>query len=278
MGRQLKRCFNQHAMRHKTNSSDHPALASDMPRYRAVKQALQKKIESGHYSAGKVLPSEAVLASNLQVSIGTLRRAVDELVHEHVLVRRQGKGTYVALHSPARFMFQFFHVEPRWDFGDMDAMHLQKPAEYPLIECLSFSSSRATSIQASALRIKPADPVFDIENRFVLGQRAVMRDQICASAALFKGLSENKFVQRPGTIYSLYQTDFGITVLRTLERARAVPADALSAKILGVRAGASVMQIHRLALTFGDRPVEYRVSTLNTEAHDYVSASPLPTT
>ena len=265
-------------MRHTTDISVQPATArpGDTPRFRVVKQALQKRIESGQYSAGKVLPSETVLAGNLHVSIGTLRRAVDELVHEHVLVRRQGKGTYVALHSPARFMFQFFHVEPRWDFGDMEAMHLQKPAEYPLVECLSFTSGKATPTQAGALRIKPGDNVFSIENRFLLAQRVVMRDQIYASSALLKGLSEKKFIQRPGTIYSLYQTDFGITVLRTLERARAVPADAASAKILGVAPGISVMQIHRLALTFGDRPVEYRVSTLNTQAHDYVSASALP--
>lgn len=264
-------------MGHKTDLDIHPALAGNAtPRYRSVKQALQKMIEKGQYRAGSVLPGETLLAGNLQVSIGTLRRAVDELVHEHVLVRRQGKGTYVALHSPARFMFQFFHVEPRWSFGDDEAMHLQKPAEYPAIECLSFASGRAIATQASALRIKSGDGVFNFENRLLLGQRAVMRDQICVSSALFKGLSETKFTQRSGTIYSLYQTDFGITVLRTLERARAVAADVASARILGVSAGAPVMEIHRLALTFGDRPVEYRVSTLTTAAHDYVNASPMP--
>ena len=264
-------------MRHKTDLNTHPVLASDAtPRYRSVKQALQKMIETGQYRAGNVLPSETMLAGNLQVSIGTLRRAVDELVHEHVLVRRQGKGTYIALHSPARFMFQFFHVEPLWSFGDDEAMHLQKPAEYPAIECLSFASSRANTTQAIALRIKPGDGVFNFENRLLLGQRAVMRDAVWVSSALFKGLNEKKFTQRAGTIYSLYQTGFGITVLRTLERARAVAADAASAKILGVPVGAPVMEIHRLALTFGDRPVEYRVSTLNTAAHDYVNASPMP--
>ena len=264
-------------MANKTSPIFKSALVqSETPRYRAVKQALQKMIETGKYSAGSTLPSETVLASDLQVSIGTLRRAVDELVHEHVLVRRQGKGTFVALHSPARFMFQFFHVEPRWSFGDDEAMHLQKPAEYPAIECLQFTSSRATALQASALRIKIGDGVLNFENRLMLGQRAVMRDQICVSSVLFKGLNEKKFTQRPSTIYSLYQTDFGITVLRTLERARAVAADAASAKILGVSVGVPVMEIHRLALTFGDRAVEYRISTICTQAHDYVNASPIP--
>ena len=251
-----------------------PSVATNaVPRYRAVKQALQKMMESGQYAPGSVLPNETTLAASLDVSVGTLRHAVDELVHEHMLVRRQGKGTYVALHSRARFMFQFFHVEPHWDFGDDDAMHLQVPAEYPAIECLSFSTSRATPTQASALRVKAGESVIMIENRLLLGARAVMRDQICLSSAVFKNLNEKSFTKRPSTIYSLYQTDFGITVLRTLERARAVTADSASAKILGIRVASPVMEIHRLALSFGDRPVEYRISTLNTHAHDYVSAS-----
>lgn len=254
-----------------------PLVATNaVPRYRAVKQALQKMMESGQYAAGNVLPNETTLAASLKVSVGTLRHAVDELVHEHVLVRRQGKGTYVALHSRARFMFQYFHVEPRWDFGDDDAMHLQAPPEYPAIECLSFTTARATSTQARALRIKPGEGVIKIENRLLLGARAVMRDQICLSSAVFKNLTEKTFTRRPSTIYSLYQTDFGITVLRTLERARAVVADSASAKILGVPTASPVMEIHRLALSFGDRPVEYRISTLNTQAHDYVSASQTP--
>lgn len=278
MGDRLDWCFNQSVMTHSPKVTSKPmATKNEVPRYRVVKQALQKMIENGQYAAGSVLPNETTIASGMQVSMGTLRRAVDELVHEHILVRRQGKGTYVALHSPARFMFQFFHVEPHWDFGDHEAMHLQTPAEYPAIECLSFTTSRASSSQASALRIKPGDSVMKMENRLLLGQRAVMRDQIYVSSVLFKQLNEKIFVKRPSTIYSLYQTEFGITVLRTLERARAVAADAASAKVLGVSVGWPVMEIHRLALTFGERPVEYRISTLNTQAHDYVSASPTPT-
>ena len=274
MGNKAKWCFNLQAMQHSPKARTHPETARDEgPRYRVVKRALQKMMETGQYAAGSVLPNETTLAASLQVSVGTLRRAVDELVHEHILVRRQGKGTYVALHSPARFMFQFFHVEPHWDFGDDDAMRLQTPAEYPAIECLSFSTGRASSVQASALQIKPAESVIKIENRLLLSQRAVMRDQIYLSSALFKNMNEKKFVNRPSTIYSLYQTEFSISVLRTTERARALTADAASAKILGIATGTPVMEIHRLALTFGDRPVEYRVSTLNTQSHDYVSAS-----
>ena len=67
------------------------------------------------------------------------------------------------------------------------------------------------------------------------------------------------------------RTDFGITVLRAQERARAAAADRSVARVLGVAIGLPVLEIHRVALTFGEKPVEYRVSTVNTQSHDYVS-------
>ena len=246
-----------------------PLASGDaLPLYRQVKRELQKLIEAGHYGPGKPLPSEAEIAGILEVSVGTLRHAVDELVHEHVLLRRQGKGTFVAPHTNARFMFQFFHVEPRWNFGDDDAA---RDRDYPEIDCIAFACERATEFESTALRIKAGEAVFRVENRLALGGRVVMHDRISISAALFRNLTEKRFVERPSTIYALYQTDFGITVLRAQERARAAAADKATARVLGVAAGAPVMEVHRLALTFGDKPVEYRVSTINTQAHDYVS-------
>ncbi len=238
------------------------------PLYRQAKRELQKLIEARHYGPSETLPSEASLASALGISIGTLRHAVDELVHEHVLIRRQGKGTFVAPHNPARFLFQFFHVEPRWTFGDEV---LDRRDEYPSIECIHFEKAVPTEEEAMALRIKASDFVFRIENRLLLQDQVVMHDQLVLSVTLFRQLTEKRFIERPNTIYGLYQTDFGITVLRAQERARAVSANRNSARVLGVPLGAPVMEVHRLALSFEDRPVEYRVSTINTRHHDYVN-------
>lgn len=241
---------------------------ASIPLYRQVKRELLKLIEAGHYGPNKPLPSEGRIAQALQVSVGTLRHAVDELVHEHVLLRRQGKGTFVAPHNNARFMFQFFHVEPRLNFGDDDSF---QQYEYPSIDCISFAKGPATELEASALRIKPGDPVFKIENRLSLRGRVVMHDRLAIAAAMFRNLTEKRFVERPSTIYGLYQTDFGITVLRAQERARAVAADRANARVLSIPVGTPVMEVHRLALTFGEKPIEYRISTINTKVHDYVS-------
>ena len=140
-----------------------------------------------------------------------------------------------------------------------------------MVEGLSFERERAGEIDAGMLRIKPADPVIRFDNRLSLSGRAVVHDRITIPASMFKGLTEKRLRDRQSTVYSLYQTEFGITVLRAQERTRAAAADRTTARLLGVPLGQPVLQVHRTALTFGDKPVEYRISTINTELHDYVS-------
>ena len=235
-----------------------------VPLYRQVKRTLIKLIEGGLYAPAGCLPSESVIAGSLRVSIGTLRRAVDELVHENVLVRRQGKGTFVATHNNDRFLFQFFHVEKR-------GLEITQAHEYPAVECVAFERVRATEEEAAALGMRTGEPVFRIGNRLKLSGRPVVFDQLAISALAFKGLTEKRFVDRPSTVYHLYQNDFGITVLRARERARATAAAREVCKVLGVQPGLAVLEVHRTALTFGEKPVEYRVSTIDTRHHDYVS-------
>jgi len=64
----------------------------------------------------------------------------------------------------------------------------------------------------------------------------------------------------------------GHPCLETTERAscRASRADRSTARALRIAPGTPVMQVRRIAQTFGDRPVEYRVSTIDTARHDYV--------
>jgi GntR family transcriptional regulator len=242
-----------------------PPEAAGMPLYRAVKRALLQAIEAGRLAPGESLPNEAALGQAFGVSVGTVRHAVDELVAEHIVVRRQGRGTFVATHSADRFLFQFFHVERS------DGLR-----EVPTVELLSFERTRLDEEAASALSLRSGDPAFHVENRLLLQGRPVVHDVLMLPALLFKGLTEKRLRERPGTIYQLYQSEFGITVLRAVERARAVAADRGASRVLGLAAGTPVLQVRRTALTFGDKPVEWRVSTLHTATHDYVQTLSRP--
>lgn len=234
--------------------------ADAAPLYRQAKRALLESIEAGRCAPGSALPSETTLAAALGISIGTLRHAVDELVAERILMRRQGRGTFVATHTTDRFVFQFFHVE-RAD-GHREA---------PQVELLAFERARLDDEAAAALGRPAGDPAILVENRLSLQGRPVVFDRIVLPAALYKGLTEKRLRDRESTIYHLYQTGFGITVVRATERVRAVAADRTAARVLAVAPGSPVLQVRRTALALNDRPVEYRVSTLWTAQHDYVS-------
>lgn len=164
--------------------------AGGAPLYRLAKSAVLRLLESGQLGPGETLPNEAQLANALKVSIGTLRKAVDELVHEHILVRRQGKGTFVALHSQDRFMFQFFHVEPRPDVFDSRVV---PEREYPVVDNLGFQVSKATDAEAHVLRIRPDDAVWRIDNALRLNGKTVVHDRIVLAYSMFKTLTEKRF-------------------------------------------------------------------------------------
>ena len=228
------------------------------PLYQQVRASLIESISSGRWGPGEAIPSEAELARGFGVAIGTLRKAVDSLVAEQALVRRQGKGTFVVQHDGPRLMFHFFHIAGR-----------DGSREYPEVRMLAFRRDRADAEAAAALAIAPNEKVIRIRNLLSLQQRPVMVDDITLPAELFPGLSEKIFKARDNTIYHLYQSRFGINVLRTDERLRATLATQDTAALLRVASGAPVLEIRRVALTFRDRPVELRISRVDTSRHHY---------
>jgi GntR family transcriptional regulator len=235
-------------------------LGASAPLYRDVKRLLTHSIAGGEWLPGAALPSEARLAERFGVSIGTLRKAIDELVAERIVVRQQGRGTFVATHGQTRLLFHFFHIVPR-----------EGPKQYPKTRTLAFRKARADAGEAAKLAIGAGDPVFRIRNLLSLDARPVIIDELVVPQRLFPDLSEAILTGRDNTIYHLYQTRYGINVLRTSERLRATLADAEAARLLGLKAQAPLLEIARVALTYDDAPVELRRSLVNTEQHDYFS-------
>ena len=226
--------------------------------YEEVRARLIEGISAGRWRPGEAIPSESQLAATHRVAIGTIRKAVDSLVAESALVRRQGKGTFVTAHDDGRLLFHFFHI-----VGRSGARAL------PEVRTMSFGRGRADATEARALAIAPHDKVVRIRNVLALEGHPRIVDDITLPAALFPGLSEKIFVARDNTIYHLYQSRYGINVLRTDERLRAVLAGAEDARLLDVEPGSPLLEIRRVALSFRDRPVELRISRVDTRDHDY---------
>ena len=235
-----------------------PLPPSERPLYEQVRARLIEGISALEWRAGEAIPTEGELAAGFGVAIGTVRKAVDSLVAEQALVRRQGRGTFVTAHDGRRLLFHFFHIVAR-----------DGRKAYPAVRTVSFRRARAEDSAAAALAIAPHDKVILIRNVLSLLGRAAIVDDITLPAELFPGLTEKIFLARGNTIYHLYQSRYGINVLRTDERLRAVLATRDVAQHLEVAPGAPLLEIRRVALTFRDRPVELRVSRVDTSRHDY---------
>jgi GntR family transcriptional regulator len=228
--------------------------------YRQVKRQLINDIQTGFAAPGAALPNEKDLAQRFQVSVGTVRRAVDELVAEHVLLRQQGRGTFVGKLDRERFMFQFFKIVPR-----------DRPSEFPEVRLHKFFKSRATQLESQALGLHGNQWVFRIENVLHLQGQPVIHDRIAIAAAMFPGLNQASFRARTTTIYGHYQAAFGVTIVEADERVRAELVAADSARLLHLDEGAPVLRIDRVAHTFDRKPAEFRSSIVDTRNFDYVS-------
>ncbi|HXR55598.1 MAG TPA: GntR family transcriptional regulator [Casimicrobiaceae bacterium] len=238
-----------------TNASEAPL---DGPLYKDVKRRLTDALTRGDWKPGAAIPAERRLSERFQISVGTVRKAIDELVAENILIRQQGRGTFVASHNRERELFHFLHVVPE-----------QGTKQYPEVELQSFARGKAGRRTADALGIARGDGVYRIRNVLRLDGVPVIVDDIALSAQRFAGLTERQFRERRSTIYNLYQEAFGISVVTARERVRALAADASVAALLGVDAGAPLLSIRRVALTYRELPVEYRMSLVNTQHHEY---------
>jgi GntR family transcriptional regulator len=235
------------------------ALGAEGPLYQSVQRQMLAALEQGEWRPDEAIPSEKRLCDRFGVSVGTLRKAIDALVADHLLVRRQGLGTFVASHSRPRQFFQFFNISPH-----------DGPRTYPEITLLQFGLGKADRITAEKLAIPLQSDIIKIKNLLSMQGRPVIVDTITLAAPRFKGMTEELVRNRPNTLYRLYLDAFSVNVLRIDERVRAASVNAATGKLLGLKVGDPVLEIRRIALTFNRQPVEWRISHVNTQHYEYV--------
>jgi GntR family transcriptional regulator len=227
------------------------------PLYRQVKDVLTKRIADGVWPAGGILPSEPEIAADLGVSHGTVRKALDELAAENMVVRRQGKGTFVARHDEARILFQFFKLFP--DSGER---------RFPDSRILRVGVHDAGPEAVHLLDLRKGARVVRIDRLRTLAGRLCIVERITLPRALFPGIEKRDL---PNNLYELYRSAFGVTIGRAQERLKAVAATRQEAKHLDVTAGAPLLSIDRTAFAIDGRPVEWRVSLCRTDTIHYFS-------
>jgi GntR family transcriptional regulator len=228
------------------------------PLYRQIKRLLLESLRRGEWKPGAAIPSEQDLAARFQVSQGTVRKAIDELASENLLVRRQGKGTYVATHHEPRSQYRFLRLLA--DDGAAPAAHSR------FVECRRV---RAPAHIAARLGMKAGASVVFVRRLLLFGTQPVVLDDIWLPGRMFRGLSYERLAAYTGPLYGLFESEFGVPMIRADERLRAIAADASSAPLLQVAPGSPLLLVERVSFTYGDRPVEVRIGLCVTRDHYY---------
>lgn len=230
------------------------------PLYRQIKDLMIQALEAGEWRPGRLIPSEQELAARFSVSQGTVRKAIDELAADNLLVRKQGKGTYVASHHDPRALFRFLRLVP------MDG-DLAQPESVPL-ECWR---AKAGLEAARMLSIRQGDPIIIVRRILRFTGKPVVVDEIYLPGEVFQGLTLEMLQDWRGSLYSMFETRFGLRMIRAEERLRAVAADRGTAEILKVQEGKPLLSVERVTYTYGDRPVEWRRGLYLTDEHFYLN-------
>jgi GntR family transcriptional regulator len=223
---------------------------------------IERALEAGEWAPGDAIPSELDLASRFGVSQGTVRKAVQALAAENLLVRRQGKGTFVATHTEEKASnFRFLRI--RRNDGK---------SEYPRSRLVDLRRARASAEVARLLALRAGDPLFVLRRILDYGGVPAVLDDISLPAVLFRGLTLDRCAAYPGSMYGFFETEFGVRMLRADERLHAVGADAATAALLRIARGTPLLAVERVAYTYGDRPVEVRRGLCTTRHEHYWNA------
>ncbi|MEO8487147.1 MAG: GntR family transcriptional regulator [Betaproteobacteria bacterium] len=231
------------------------------PLWRQIRALIVRDLEASAWKPGEAIPSELELAARFRVSQGTMRRAIDALADENLLVRRQGKGTFVATHTEEKVSVPRFLRIRRDDGID----------EYPGSRLIDVRRGKAGAEAARLLELRPGDAVLLLRRKLEFGGVPVVLDEITLPAALFRGLTKSRFDAYRGSMYGFFETEFGVRMLKAREKIKAIPADAESAALLSIEAGTPLLAVERVTTTYGNRAVEWRRGLCATGHHHYLN-------
>jgi GntR family transcriptional regulator len=238
-----------------------PATPAFSPLYRQIKGLILKSLQAGEWKPGEAIPSEFELAARFRVSQGTVRKAIDELAAEHLLVRRQGKGTFVATHAEQHVQYRFLKLVP--DAGDANS---EGPAQRTIIDCRRL---RASADIARALSLRTGDAVLQLRRVLAFAGEPTILEDIWLPGGPFKGLTAERLASYDGPMYALFETEFGVRMVRAHEQIRAVLPDAEQSRQLGVTPQTPLLSVERVAFTYDGKAMEMRRGLYRTDKHYY---------
>lgn len=231
------------------------------PLYQQIKGLILQSLQQGEWKPGEAIPSEMELAARFRVSQGTVRKAIDELAAENLVMRRQGKGTFVATHAEQHVQYRFLKLLP--DTGDA---RVEGPAQRRVIDCRRV---RASADVARTLALRSGDAVMQARRILSFAGVPTILEDIWLPGQAFKGLTAEQLANYQGPTYAMFELDFGVRMVRAEEKIRAVLPDEEQAELLQITPVTPLLSVERIAYTYNDVPMELRRGLYRTDTHHY---------
>lgn len=238
------------------NKLSRPGLAFQ-PLYKQVEEHVTQLIVEQRWKAGEMLPNEFQLASELNVSQGTVRKALNSLTDAKVLTRRQGIGTFVSEHTGQHSLYRFFPL-----IAD------GKTPELPKAELLSVTTQIADKEVSQALQLVAKSKVIVLSRRRILNNEFCIAESIFLPYKYFKALEKEPNV--PHTLYHFYQTQFNLTVKDTQDSIKADLASKQDAEMLDIKVGDPLLEVQRIAHSLDGKAIEFRISRCRSDNYHYL--------
>jgi len=228
------------------------------PLYVRARAEMVQRLISGQWKPGQMLPSEFGIAEELGVSQGTVRKALHDMTVEGLLVRRQGKGTFVAEAEDKSILFRFFRLT-----ADDGAQAQSFPSSTYLSRCRAVASDEEQAI----FDIGATDEVWRFERLRSNDTGPILWERLVLPCSKFGDLDKQTLL--PNNVYQFYGARYGIIVARVEEKLRAKAAPTAVADLLKLKADAPVLEIDRRAVALNGDVVEWRVSLCRSDTMHY---------
>ncbi|WP_313645648.1 GntR family transcriptional regulator [Pseudomonas sp.] len=228
-----------------------PPLSGDarLPRYQQLRDHLIEQIANNRWRPGEAIATESALATEFDMSVGTVRKAVDALVAEGVLERQQGRGTFIRRPQFQSSLFRFF----RFESASGGRLVPQSPI-------LSIEAVVAPSAVAQALSLAAGAEVIRIVRTRLLEAQPVLAEEIWLPRQPFQALLEVDLDSHGPLLYPIFEALCGQVVAHAEETLTAEAVDAVHGRLLQVAPGSPVVVIERLARDYAGKPLEWRRS------------------
>lgn len=234
------------------------------PLYQQIKGLILQSLQAGEWKPGELIPSEMELALRYKVSQGTVRKAIDELAADNLVNRRQGKGTFVATHSEQQVQYRFLQLHP-----DVGQQQDEGRAQRHILHCCRL---RATAEIARPLGLRSGESVLHVRRILTFAGTPTILEDIWLPGQVFKGLTAEQMLHYPGPTYAMFETEYGIRMVRAEEKLRAVAPDAEQTALLQIESCTPLLSVERLSYTYNDQPMELRRGLYRTDSHHYRSS------